>query len=734
MNRILSIAAAVVLISACSFNDGEFVEIHELGCQVVKDPEDADFKEVVPAEGGHQKFRIYSNGKVSIKPVGGLPQWARIDKTEIENDDVVTVALDANPGFERKVEFVAVLDGGAKELSFVVKQSGSAYIFCATPYRTVKGSTSDEASFDIETNITDDRLVISWSDGWISDARIGEGQIVVSTIASSESLPRKALLNVNLEGAADSCAVSLFLTQKSASDQMGQEISFADLRSLASADGTALEEFTLLKGVVISDYTSSNMEQNPVLPLDQAGSMTNLHQTSGVRADVQQVVDTTASLRTAYVQAEDGSYGFRLVFEDHMDNILAFGSAVTIDLGGTVLTREENPERYTISSLAGANILESAAGRVVVKEKRISELTDADIYTFVGIRNVEFPVKEGSYADVRDNNALYSEVNANTTSKTSQHYFFMDGYATTLVDDAGDVICCPINMLCRWRRPSAGIPQGSGTAKGIITYNDIKRYGNAGRYQLRVVDENGFEDLTGASNWTEHSCWEKGKTEATRGQATLTCEKPGASLTDEHSYKSRISATSKTCGISDSYRSLRVTSSIKDWYRWDGEQVAGYNGMLFKLSTENISGNTMLFSFRFYAGRVGDAITYQAFPSHWCVEYSVDGQNWEYAENGDLSGNGYVHLKAISTMHFLLNGFTYRPSVYYSLGPTGHSFRLPSEVFGKEEVQIRLRPYDNVMSSLYPYSFTDDLEHAKVTSATEVTDYISFQDIIISYR
>ena len=157
--------------------------------------------------------------------------------------------------------------------------------------------------------------------------------------------------------------------------------------------------------------------------------------------------------------------------------------------------------------------------------------------------------------------------------------------------------------------------------------------------------------------------------------------------------------------------------------------------MLFNAPTADLSGNEMMLTFRFYAGRCGSGNTYQAFPSHWCVEYSVDGGvNWKYAENGDLSGKEYVHLRGIATIYFTLNGFLYSPSAHYSLGATAHSFTMPSEVFGKEDLRIRIRPYDNVMSSLYPHTLFDDLEHAKVTSATEVTDYVSFQDIILSYR
>lgn len=734
-NNIFALAAAMMMVVACSLhNDADFIEIHELACVV------DDTLSVIPAHGGSLSFRIYSNGKVNIRAKESMPEWASISATEVFNDSTVTVTMQANTGFERTLEFVATLEDGIKECFFSVPQEGGAYVFCANPYASVKGSAADETSFVVESNIPQEQFVVgvsylSGSGEWVTSTAVENNVLKVKTAANPESLPRKAQILLNMKDAADSCGVKLFLTQSSSTDAMGQEVSFSDLRAKASVEGAVMEQFALLKGVVISDYRSANMELNPVLSLEDAGDMSNANVSKTTRDNIQQVVDTSATNRTAYIQALDGSYGFKLVFDKSQDNVLSFGSVATIDLGGTVLFREDNPERYVIKGLAGINVVSSEEGSVVEKVKTIAELTDADIYTFVSIPDVEFPVKGGSYTDVRDNNALYTEVNANTTSKTEQHYFFMDGYATTLVDVQGNVICCPINMLCRWRRPAEGIPQGNGVAKGIVTYNDITRYGDAGRYQLRVLDETGFEGLNGApSAWNTIASWEKGVLTATTGSAKLVCEKDGATITDEHSYKSIISATSKTCGISDIYRSIRVNSSIRDWYKWDGDEITGYNGMLFSLSTADLSGQNVLFSFRFYAGRVGTAETYKAFPSHWCVEYSLDGENWTYAQNGDLSGNDYVHLKAISTMHFTLNGYTYRPSTHYSLGATGHSFVLPADAFGQDNLMIRLRPYDNVMSSVYPHSFTDDLEHAFVSSATDAVDYVSFQDIIISYR
>ena len=107
-------------------------------------------------------------------------------------------------------------------------------------------------------------------------------------------------------------------------------------------------------------------------------------------------------------------------------------------------------------------------------ESELSELTDDDMYTYTGIRGVEFPVKEGSYTDVRENHALWSVVNDGCCKET-QGYFYMEGFSNMLVDGAGHAVCTPVNMLCEWRKPASGIPQGAGTAYGIITHEDIIR-------------------------------------------------------------------------------------------------------------------------------------------------------------------------------------------------------------------------------------------------------------------
>ena len=218
---------------------------------------------------------------------------------------------------------------------------------------------------------------------------------------------------------------------------------FGQLRGLCEpGKSVLLTAPTVVEGIVVSDFHSKNMEANPSVSYDK--------------------VDVTVNDCTAYLESPDGRYGFRLRFDTPEDNVLARGTRLSLSLSGTVLTREENPERYTISSLVGENMVESVAGEAIpVKQRRISELTDDDVYTFVSLENTEFLFKEGSYANVYENYSLSSDVNASQTGNNNR----MDGWASLLMDDAGNSIYAPVNMLCLWRRSGQGVPQGTGTTR-----------------------------------------------------------------------------------------------------------------------------------------------------------------------------------------------------------------------------------------------------------------------------
>ena len=106
--------------------------------------------------------------------------------------------------------------------------------------------------------------------------------------------------------------------------------SFDDIRKKASTKGTPLTAGEIT-GVIIGDYRSPNVALN--------------HNT---RFDY---VDLRTNKMTNYIQSEDGKLGFRLLFDGLYDNRLKRGDKVKLNLAGCIVSKEENPERYTISGI-----------------------------------------------------------------------------------------------------------------------------------------------------------------------------------------------------------------------------------------------------------------------------------------------------------------------------------------------------------------------------------------------
>ena len=733
----------LALVVGCSLDDADYVLIEELD-YVLIDQDGSYVKDdgtaALPVEGGSITFRILANGKVTLVPRGGMPQWARADRLSFDGDGDLTVSMEGNSGFRRGVIFDASLEGSDKKLTIIARQDGLVPVLeCPSPYRTVKGSEGSDVQFVVNTNIPVEEIRVtseymSGKENWMSGLDFDGELLVLSAAANPGNASRKAGVNLEYtDGWNVTHKVSLYLTQSSSSDMFGTPLTFEEVRAMAS--DAEIEDDITITGIVVSDYRSANMEENPCLPQDMAGGMVNTNVTQSTMNNVMQVVDTTASRKTAYIESEDGRLGFRLVFDDMADNKLAFGTRLTLSLAGAKVTFEENPVRYTISGIGEENMLESMPGASVPqKVKSISELTDDDLYTYTGIRGVEFPVKEGSYTDIRENHALWSSVNDLTVPLTdSKRYFYMDGFANLLVDSEGKAICAPVNVLCTWRKPENGIPQGTGTAYGIIVHNELKRYGDPGRYQLRVVDEKGYAGLTEPSGWNLIAGWDKGVLSASYGSASMICEKPDAEITAKHSYKSTTAQTKSTCGISPTYKSINVVSPVCDWYNWSEGKVTSYNGIRMDFSTAGMSGTEMMVAFRFYAGNPSIASSFQAYPSHWCVEYSVDGGEYKMAENADLSGQPYVHLRNITFTKISIGSYSTPTTTSTALGASTHAFCIPSDVFGREKVSVRIRPYDTVMSALPPV-FTGEIENSNVTEHSDINDNVSFQDIFIRYR
>ena len=185
---------------------------------------------------------------------------------------------------------------------------------------------------------------------------------------------------------------------------------FAALRAEAAGRTVRLAPGTQLEALVVSDYRSQNMELNPNVSWDK--------------------VDLGENLRTAYVESPDGRYGFRLRFAGIYENRLERGDRVRLDLGGCSLTGETDPERYTVDGLCTANVEVLERGVALpAKERRIADLKDEDLYTYVTLAGTEFLSKQGCYANVFESCVQRSRLNA-----FDQPSRRTDGWASLLKD------------------------------------------------------------------------------------------------------------------------------------------------------------------------------------------------------------------------------------------------------------------------------------------------------------
>lgn len=767
MNRILvlTISLATVMTGCANLDDAHYIDVKELATeQSVFTIEESGSTIILP---------VFSNGSVSATFMDNSSDWASIDKTAMSGDDTLHLSFAENTGLRRMTKLLLSLNDGQKNDTLYFKQLGTDPVLnCESPFASIDGRSENAVDYVLQTNldakqIKSDVEYISGAKNWISSVALAGETATVSTRPTGvDQISRARVILTYIDSWEELMTATLFVTASDRNGRFGTEISWDEAKSYAGM-GTVSEE-VFIKGVIISDCNSLNMALNPSVAYNK--------------------VDVTESSKSAYIQKEDGSAGLCLKFETPDHNVLTKGTLISLSLYGSKIEKAENPERYTIRGLKADNVVESSPGTIVEKKKTISQLQDSDIYTWVKLQDTEFYCKYGSYANVNENYTLSSSVNAMCSSANKDR---LDGWATMLVDKEGAAIYAPVNMLCQWRRsidPSVTtlVPQGNGITEGIIVSENNYRYGNMGRYQIRVLDQTGFcQPVDGESAYIEHVRYNGQPYSYRFGQysainlkyaaptglenrmkntiipsddisqskqipnAELKCQNwaAAAALTDTNypmaSYEAYCSpicsntnvgkaGAASTDNSTGHPRALMLTHEIKGWYEWTDNKVSGYRGIVIDMNTESIEGNVMTFAFAFAAGKTS-ALTAVNFPAHWCVECSIDGgETYTLCKNA-ITGGDYVHLRTHPWADATIGGAQYLTSSGCGLGATEHSFCLPSDAFGKNQVLIKIRPYDDVMSVL-PLTWNGDVENGKVAYNTKADTYISFEYISVRYR
>ena len=346
----------------------------------------------------------------------------------------------------------------------------------------------------IETNVpfSDITVETEYSDpentDWIQeieivDAESEERELVITLDANpAEEVPRSAAVSLSFtDGWDETVSVEFNLLQRTAKETLGRNITFEEFRQNYALN-KKIEDYVIIEGIVVSNPDNRNAGENTQLTTS--------------------TIDYTVSERTLYLESKDGRYGISILTNEVEDNIFDQYDHVQLLIQGATGNLVENPDRYELEGVTKSMVISRTAGSasdVPVKEKHMNELTDDDIYTYVTLKEIEFPVRKGSITPVNEGYAIGT--NAHRISK----------YPLLVRDINGDAMYMMTNTNCAYRSDGTRLPYGSGDISGVIVHERFSRFewrngadpaemtddptlGYIGRYQIRHQNK---EDIWG---------------------------------------------------------------------------------------------------------------------------------------------------------------------------------------------------------------------------------------------
>lgn len=482
-NMIRAFAASMVCLAAisCSFDETEDIRLVELGTPL------EDNVCVVEAEGGEYDLEVYSNGSYHVEMLSES-NWLTLSAMEGNGDGVIKLVTAGNEEFKRMTSFVLCSDVDSRRDTVYVKQKGKieARLSMDNTSMVIPGA-GGESTASLTTNIpfsyftVDVDYVDVENVGWLDPAKVsmsGEGEEKTLSIWSEPNPDdvsvRTASLNLSfVDGWGDKVALDLIIMQKNAAEALGVLKSFGQIRELYPNGGEVTEDY-ILEGIVVSNTEGGNAGEN-----EQVSAS---------------AIDYTGSARTVYIQSVDGKYGFALITDTEEDNIFRQYSKVQVLLKGTEIYLYDNPAKFyqikgVKKSMVASNV-KAADSEIVVKEKHFKDITDEDIYTYVRIKDVEFPVRKGSICPINEGYSI-----AGKSDRISK-------FPLLVRDINGDSFYMYTNTVCTYRNDGTRVPQGSGDISGVIVHERFSRFewengmdlldmddnpqlGNIGRYQIR---------------------------------------------------------------------------------------------------------------------------------------------------------------------------------------------------------------------------------------------------------
>ena len=443
--KLLLLTAFVGCAAACA-DDPDEVPVIELGA--VKG------EYIVPAQSGTVEVEVYSNRGCNVSFLEETP-WAEAHTGRIPGDGAFSVTYGANDSFARVARLLLQDDSGRRRDTVYIRQEGlieERLVFPA-PNVSVKGSAAEQSvSVPLDTNIASERLVTKvvypgeGAAGWISDVRVDDrsGTLLFAAQANpDQENMRSAEITLSFTNGWDKVtAARLYIVQANARDDFGTERSFEEIRALCGpGQVVTIENDYYISAWVVSDATGGNMGANPMT--------------------TESTINYEVCKKTAYVESIDGSLGFMIETETADDNIFMRYSRIQLALKGVRLVHDTDPDRFSLKGVKSAMIISSQLGTaadIPRKEKRIGQLTDDDIYTYVTLTDCELPIRKGPLTPINEGYA--NATGANRTEKC----------ASLVRDIEGEHIYLYTNTTCLYRRDGSRLPYGSGKLSGIVVH------------------------------------------------------------------------------------------------------------------------------------------------------------------------------------------------------------------------------------------------------------------------
>lgn len=482
-------ALGLLTAASCNYDDAAQIALVELGA--------TQFEYIFEPENSTQKMAVWANGPYHIEKLGDA-DWLTLGAETGSKDDSIAVSCAFNEEFKRMARIVLCSDVDGRRDTIFIKQKGLINALLSKENTSIilpgAGGTQQE---DVTTNVPFSYMTVvktydSESDTtWIQEISISDSDsddrvLSIRTDPNPDAVnPRTATVHLSYkDGWGDQVALTLNLVQKTSKESIGKEISMEDVVN-TYATGKVVQDYVIVSGIVVSNTESGNAGENEQVTTS--------------------AIDYSGSKRTVYLESLDGKRGICLLTATPEDNVFNPYDKVRLLLHGAVATLHSDPDRAVIKNVTKNMIVSRTAGSksdVPVKEKHIGELTDADIYTYVTLKDVEFPVRKGSISPVNEGYSI--GCNANRISK----------YPLMVRDIEGNQLYMYTNTVCKYRNDGTRLPYGSGKISGVIVHERFSRFewkdgadplemeddvelGNIGRYQIRHMSK---EDIWGSMN------------------------------------------------------------------------------------------------------------------------------------------------------------------------------------------------------------------------------------------